>query len=240
MRWLVLSLLIANAAFLGWQLQREPAPPEPAASPTPPGMVNRLLLVGEIDDSVLRERRGPLAVEPSLAPSDSVKLDDVLAAMPESAREAACYTVGPLEGEAAAEAVRAWLVERDQRVTLRVGERREVARYWVHLPPVSSREAAEDRAREMRAAGIDDIYVIPRGDMANAISLGLYSQRESLERRLRELEDKGFTPSIAPRYRTLTASWLDVAASASRPVPVEALSRRFPEAEMRPSACAGL
>lgn len=242
MRWVLASLLLANVAFLGWQIQRDRAPPPSAAAPpsTPPGMVNRLLLIDEIDAAALRERRGSLAVEPSLTPSDSVKLDDVLATMPERARQAACFTVGPLEGEAPTDAVRAWFAEHAQRATLRVDERREVARYWVYLPPLAEREAAEKRAREMRAAGIDDIYVIPRGDMANAISLGLYSQRDSLERRLRALERKGYTPSIAPRYRTLTASWLDVVALPEHSVPVEEFARRFPELQLSPTVCAGV
>ena len=52
----------------------------------------------------------------------------------------------------------------------------------------------------MRDQDIDDIYVIHRGDMDNAASLGLYSHQGSLDRRLIELRSKGYEPSIEQRY----------------------------------------
>jgi len=61
----------------------------------------------------------------------------------------------------------------------------------------------------MRAQGIEDIIVVPKGDMANAISLGVYSRTEFRDRRLKELNAKGHTtrqgkPFHAPTvYRIL-------------------------------------
>jgi hypothetical protein len=212
-------------------------------------MVNRLLLVSEVELGVLRQRRNvpptqaPLQAEPTsparMADAEqetpSVALGEILAMPVESDRE--CYTIGPLNNEDDISALSAWFNAQGSQATLRADERREVVSTWVFLPPLESREAADARVGEMQASNIDDIFVIPRGDMANAISLGLYSQDESLQRRITQLEERGFTPSLLPRYRTATASWFDVTASAEQPMTVGVLDQIFPDLIIRQVAC---
>ncbi len=250
MKWIILCLVLINATFFGWQLSRDQEVltgnvAQPATTHT--AMVNRLLLVSEIESGVLRQRRDLLSPQSVAAPrtpartpdSDndaaSVSLDEVLAMPPESDRE--CYTVGPLENEDDISALSAWFNAQGSQATLRDDERRETVSTWVFMGPMESREAADERVREMQAANIDDIYVIPRGDMANAISLGLYSQDETLKRRVSQLEERGFTASVLPRYRTVTASWFDVTASAARPMTVAVLDQIFPDLIIRQVAC---
>ena len=250
MKWVILCLVLINAAFFGWQLSRDQEVvtsnvAEPAT--TRAAMVNRLLLVSEVESGVLRQRRDLLSPQAVAAPqtparipdSDndaaSVSLDEVLAMPPESDRE--CYTIGPLENEDDISALSAWFNAQGSQATLRDDERRETVSTWVFMGPMESREAADERVREMQAANIDDIYVIPRGDMANAISLGLYSQDVTLQRRVSQLEKRGFTPSVLPRYRTVTASWFDVIASAARPMTVAVLDQIFPDLIIRQVAC---
>jgi hypothetical protein len=212
-------------------------------------MVNRLALVSEVESSVLRQRRA--AAPPATAfqaeraapapPVDSaqappgVALEEILAMPPESARQ--CYTIGPLVSEDDISALSAWFNAQGSEATLRDDERREVVSTWVFLPPLENREAADARVRDMQASNIDDIYVIPRGDMANAISLGLFSQEETLQRRITQLEERGFTPSVLPRYKTVTASWFDVTASAGQPMTVGVLDQIFPDLIIRRVAC---
>jgi len=249
-KWIILCLVLINATFFGWQLSRDQEVltgnvAQPATTHT--AMVNRLLLVSEVESGVLRQRRDLLSPQPVAAPqtpvripdSDndaaSVSLDEVLAMPPESDRE--CYTIGPLENEDDISALSAWFNAQGSQATLRDDERRETVSTWVFMGPMESREAADERVREMQAANIDDIYVIPRGDMANAISLGLYSQDETLKRRVSQLEERGFTASVLPRYRTVTASWFDVTASAARPMTVAVLDQIFPDLIIRQVAC---
>ncbi|GMQ75856.1 MAG: SPOR domain-containing protein [Gammaproteobacteria bacterium] len=252
MKWVILSLVLINVAFFGWQLSRdqeavvvgEPAPPATKAA-----MVNRLLLVSELDRGVLRQRRNVPSSRPTSPPEQrssaevaekhadtaSVSRENAPAVPRESDIE--CYTVGPLQNEDDISALSAWFSAQGSRATLRSDERREVVSTWVFLPPLESREAADDRMREMQAANIDDIYVIPRGDMANAVSLGLFSQKETLARRVAQLEDRGFTPSVLPRYRTVTASWFDVTTSAAQPMTVAVLDQIFPDLVIRQVVC---
>ena len=250
MKWVILCLVLINATFFGWQLSRDQevvvsGEPVPAATST--AMVNRLLLVSEVESGVLRQRRNLPSRQSVSAPqaparipdpdsnSASVSLEEVLAMPPESDRE--CFTIGPLENEDDISALSAWFSAQGSQATLRGDERREVVSTWVFMEPLESREAANARVQEMLAANIDDIYVIPRGDMANAISLGLYSQNETLQRRVSQLEERGFTPSVLPRYRTVTASWFDVTASAARPMTVGVLDQIFPDLIIRQVAC---
>lgn len=252
MKWVVLCLVLANAAFFGWQLSRDRevvVVSEAAPASSNAAMVSRLLLVNEVDPGVLRRRRSsPLAgpvVEPEVpvlagsAATDSesapVALEEVLA-MPQNP-DIACYTIGPLENEDDISALGAWFKAQGSQATLRDDERREVVSTWVFMPPQESLDAAKALVGEMEAANIDDIYVIARGDMANAISLGLYSQNETLERRVAQLESRGFTPSVQPRYRTATASWFDVTTSTAQPMTVGVLDQIFPDLVIRQVAC---
>jgi hypothetical protein len=252
MKWAILFLVLANAAFFGWQLSRDQdvaVISESAPSPSNAAMVNRLLLVSEVESGVLRQRRNVPSLQPVLQSeanspaknpdaaqdTSAVSLKEILAMPVQSHRE--CYTIGPLDNEDDISALSAWFKAQGSQATLRNDERREVVSTWVFLPPLESREAADARVREMHAANIDDIFVIPRGDMANAISLGLYSQKESLQRRVTQLEERGFSPSVLPRYRTATASWFDVTASAAQPMTVGVLDQIFPDLIIRQVAC---
>jgi len=251
-KWVVLCLVLANVAFFGWQLSRDReivVASEALPATSNAAMVNRLLLVNEVDPGVLRRRRSsplagpvveteaPVPAEAAATDSESapVALEEVLA-MPQKS-DIACYTIGPLENEDDISALGAWFNAQGSQATLRDDERREVSSTWVFMAPQESREAANGLVQEMQAADIEDIYVIPRGDMANAISLGLYSQNETLERRVAQLKSRGFTPSVLPRYRTVTASWFDVTTSTDQPMTVGVLDQIFPDLVVRQVAC---
>ncbi len=252
MKWVIVCLVLMNGAFFAWQLGRDRqveivVDPEPPA--TASAMVNRLLLVSELERGVLRQRTAaplqtlgpapyPQASDGDPAPQEeTAALSTGQAPSASRAPDVECYTLGPLQNEDDISALGAWFSAQGSQATLRTDERREVVSTWVFLPPLATREAADARVREMQAANIDDIYVIPRGDMANAISLGLYSQEESLQRRVSQLEERGFTPSVLPRYRTVVASWFDVVTSTTQPMTVGVLDQVFPDLTIRRVNC---
>ncbi len=246
MKWIFYFLLLANAGYFLWQVKYREPPPAPVATlemPLP-GNVNRLLLLSEYDASRLRERSRPVQAPPSpVAPADQTALaagatpDEAQAPVEDEAQADVCFSVGPLRGGGDETRVGVWLRSHGGQSTLREGERREVALFWVYFPPFQTREAAVERVLEMRERDVDDIYVIPRGDMANAVSLGLYSHRLSLERRIEALRRKGYEPSVVPRYKTTKASWLDVRFPAGRPFPRERFGELFPDTEAVRAKC---
>ena len=235
MKWIFWSMLLVNLGFATWRINYA-APAQAPSSTTVlplPGHVNRLLLLSEFDESPLRERSGSASSATEETPGSESESDELMLAR----RAGLCLSVGPLVNLADVERVGVWLQSRGGQSTLREGERREISRFWVYFPPFPDRDAAVNRVEQMRRDLIDDIYVIPRGDMANAISLGLYSRRESLERRLQELRKKGYEPSIVPRYETQKASWFDVTFPAGITFSGEHFVATFPRVEATKTKC---
>lgn len=239
MKWVVYLLLLANAGYFAVEYRRvmEDPPPKPRVLPRA-DHVNRMLLLSEIQREELRTRDlAPVAAAESTAASGN-STDDAeteLASTNSSAQR--CYSIGPLVDDAQIAAMRVWLMAMGGDPRLRVGERRELSRYWVFFPPLPSKEEAVQRVKVMQELGIEDLIVVPRGDMANAISLGVFSQRASLERRLNELRSHGYTPSTAPRFSTQKASWFDVTFEAQDSLSEDVIARRFSGVELSESRC---
>lgn len=244
MRRVFFLLLLGNVALLAWELRHLEPPAAPTAAPPAavPGersYVNRLLLLSEVDPAELRERAPliPALAEPAAAPAGEPPESGPSGAGEAEPLAARCFSIGPIETPEEVEALDAWLAGLGASTRARVGERREIALYWIYFPPLATRADAVARVGTMRAEGIDDIYIIPRGDMANAISLGVYSRRRSLDRRLAELREKGYEPSIAPRYRTRKASWIDAALRAPFEFPRAEFVARFPTTDYLAVPC---
>lgn len=64
-------------------------------------------------------------------------------------------------------------------------------RRWVIFPPLPSAESAEAKLNELTVAGVKDAFVVKDALWRNAISLGLYANNESAQRRVNEVEEKG-------------------------------------------------
>jgi hypothetical protein len=149
-----------------------------------------------------------------------------------------CLTLGPLDNTAPLTEIQAWLEQRGAIVDIRTDERREVALYWIYFPPFTSRREAVAQVERMREEGISDVIVVPKGDMENAVSLGVFSRTETRDRRLRELNAKGYQPSISPRYRTTLATWMDVSAPEDA-IRDDAVRARWPDLELVRKPCSG-
>lgn len=236
MKLIFATLLLLNVGFFAWQhWQGEPPPVTERTEASIPDGVNQLMLLAEVDTSELR---------PRAASAVSLKREARVAADGENhsnsevdTQSRVCLSIGPLDSTDDIEAMRRWLADQGGISILRIGERRELATYWVYFPPFPSGSAAAEQLREMEEHGIEDIGVIPRGDNANAVSLGVYSRRSSLERRLAELRTKGYQPSVTPRYRTQKASWLDVEFPLGSAFPQKDFADAFPSSELTPTSC---
>jgi ATPase subunit of ABC transporter with duplicated ATPase domains len=79
--------------------------------------------------------------------------------------------------------------------------------FWVHLPPEISKQAALRRLYELQAKQIDS-YIIPRGELANGISLGMFTRRELAQQRLEELRALGYPAEILEVSRSLREIWV--------------------------------
>lgn len=85
----------------------------------------------------------------------------------------------------------------------RLSQRRaeEIASYWVFMPPQRDRQAANQKAAELRKLGVEDFFVVQEDPKHRlAISLGVFKTSEAAQARLAELRAKGVrTAKVGPR-----------------------------------------
>ncbi len=125
-------------------------------------------------------------------------------------KDALCELVGPFPDEEQA----AIFVERLRSIdVLSSVEHIELpagASYWVHLPPEDSARAAIERLNTLQAQGIES-YVIARGELKNAVSLGVFTVERLAQARLAEMKAKGLEAEIRTVQRTQIEVWVEVA-----------------------------
>lgn len=193
MKWFVFGLLALNVLIFVLGLIR-PAPEAPKVSlASLPVDVSVVQLVGE--DGFDR----PIEVD-EIEPGKAV-----------------CTLLGPFEEGADADTLQqrlAILGVRSQSLMLKLPSG---VVYWVHLPPLPSREAARRRLAELQANDIDS-YIIPKGELLNGISLGVFTQKRLAEERLAVLLGGGVEAQISEIQRSAEQLWLVLEPSERRKI----------------------
>lgn len=195
MRWLFLLLVISNGAvaFWGgwWNASSEVS--ASGAKPRSPVMVE-----------------GGLQLLSELAGDELARLEALKAARIKQGGEGdgpLCDLLGTFESVQKADYMVERLAALD--VTGKVQEL-EVAsgiRYWVYLSPEISKKEALRRLHELQAKGIDS-YVIPKGELANGISFGLFNQQQGAVARQKEVKLLGYDASIKEVEHTHKEIWV--------------------------------
>ncbi len=127
--------------------------------------------------------------KPEAAKPDATKPDATKPETPKSA--GSCLEWGALQGGDVARAAQALEpLGLGARLTQRKLE--EVAAYWVFIPPLANRQAATQKAAELKRLGVDDYFVVPDDPKwRNAISLGVFKTEDAAKVRLEALRAKG-------------------------------------------------
>ncbi|MCX7893068.1 MAG: SPOR domain-containing protein [Burkholderiales bacterium] len=147
----------------------------------------------------------------------------------------ACFELGVIPAADAARATAALAAIADG---ARIVERRldEPAGWWVYVPPLGSRQAANQRLAELRKQGIDDVSLLPEDSrFADAVSLGVFSSEEAAGKRLEALRKRGVRQAVvAPREGAAARVYLQVrdARADLRPRLAE-VAGDFPGSEVR-------
>ena len=68
--------------------------------------------------------------------------------------------------------------------------------YWIYLPPLASKQAADDKVAQLEKAGIKDVSVIRNGPWKNALSLGVFAKEDAAARRADSLKKLGIPVQI--------------------------------------------
>lgn len=63
--------------------------------------------------------------------------------------------------------------------------------WWVHMPPLANRAAADKKAQELKTLGVSEYFIVQDGPSRNAISLGVFSSEKGAQEHLAKLQALG-------------------------------------------------
>lgn len=213
LRIIVIALLLANIVLFAMKLMQpepedsavgetgsqknEPVPVIELVEGTSPGDVTEVLEVSEEPGSEESES------EPAIAAPDTIN----------------CVRLGPFESRAEMDTLQVEVKDWFERVQIRETKSIADKGYWVFMPPFPTRAAAKSVTKKMTEAGASEFYIVPDGRSRNAVSLGIYADREWAEKRRGELNGMVQGHNIVVQLLTEIVSqyWLDAG-------PVDALN----------------
>lgn len=115
----------------------------------------------------------------------------------------------------------------------------EAKRFWIYKPPLKSAEAAQAKALELKALGVDELYVVQEAKWKNAISFGVFEDEQLATNLLNELKAKGVKEVVkalrnqGKGHASLQFNKLTDA----QVLELKKLKPDFPEAEIKEVAC---
>lgn len=153
-----------------------------------------------------------------------------------------CYRLGPYAQANSVYAGINWFKQMSQSsASLSQGGSTLRSTTWVYLPPYGSESAALQAQRQLQQQGISDQYVVQSGAFRYAISLGVYRDPLSVERRLQQLASKGYR-NVRTQVRQDTDNngttyWLNVKLPASHRALVAQFTRTHPTPKVQVVTC---
>lgn len=237
MKWVFVFLLAANFVYLGWNMQHgnkkglSPTSPE---SSLPPETGN-LKLLSELNQ-LPPKRNNAEAGKPGQTQSPQAPSEDTISSTP--VVPGSCFNIGPFDTKADAESFRSeQLADRVSKVDERPDNDLKKKLFWIYLTPESSEQKARQKLQDLKRKGVKDYMLIQRGGLKNAISLGVFSSQESVNKRLAELGEKGYQPVVVPRYEAEKSYWVGLKLGMGDPLP-PSISAALPSGvQAEPIAC---
>jgi hypothetical protein len=115
----------------------------------------------------------------------------------------------------------------------------EAKRFWVYKPPLKTIEEAQAKAEELKALGVEELFVVQEPKWKNAISFGVFEDEKLALKLLQELKAKGVKDAVkavrnqGKGHASLLLNKLtdaDVAA-------LRRLNPEFPQTELKEVSC---
>ncbi len=229
-RWLFLIILVLNLLLFVWGYQQpQPesyeAPPHPGNTPTilllsesttsetPTGAMEETGFTQVRDDTDAavvqtperKDETGQSAVreeKQAVLASEGIVLDEARLVV-----EKLCVRLGPFDQETETFDMIRELGKSGHETSLDVNRTHEQSGYWVLIPAGS--DDPDFLIANLEFAGVDDVWRFSKGELAGAVSLGLYSDRVRAGQRRDELTEKGFNAEIQPRQLEQLSFWIE-------------------------------
>lgn len=115
----------------------------------------------------------------------------------------------------------------------------EAKRFWVYKPPLKSAEAAQSKASELKALGVQELFVLQDSKWKNAISFGVFEDEKLATNLLKELRAKGVKDVVkASRNQGKGhSSLLFKKLTETEVAELKKLKPAFPEANLKEISC---
>ncbi len=154
-----------------------------------------------------------------------------------SASPPGCYSVGAVPSGATATAIADWFETRGVQAKVIQGEG-STTQFQVYAGPFQNADAANVLVEQILAAGVDDVLRISKGELANGVSLGVYSKEATAQRRLDEIKQLGFEANLRPRqFGSSDAFTVEVVSAANTKNYASEFAGEFPEYSLRDKPC---
>ena len=221
MRWWLWSLILVNVALLAY-FNMDTLMPKPAA-------VSR-----EINPEKLKVLSAKELAETPKKELIAATLADAAPASPTSCYKWGNFTTTNLPS-AQVVLVRLGL----QAVVNQESVAQQDKRFWVYYPPLKTAELAKQKAEEIKALGVDELFIVQDSQWRNAISFGLFNDEQLASGLLSDLQTKGVkgvTKALRNPGKALS-SLLIKGASAENALELHKIKHEFVGTDLAPAAC---
>jgi hypothetical protein len=115
----------------------------------------------------------------------------------------------------------------------------EDRRFWVYYPPLKSADLAQQKASEIKALGVGELFIVQDSQWRNAISFGLFQDEQLASNLLTELQEKGVkgaTKALRSPGKSLS-SLLIKSVGADAALELHKIKPEFIGTDLVPAAC---
>ena len=182
MKWFIYFLLIFNIGFAAWHFRVIESPANSAENVIDVNNESQLILLSELKQQSLKNSAGGML----------------------------CYSLGPFTNKVEAENAQELLKE--EKVETKNIRLRDTSRsgFWVILPATETRKDANQHIKKLKKLKVKDYFLVVTGPYKNAVSLGVYSQKNLARRRVDDMIRHGFIPrmeSVALPRKVYWVNW---------------------------------
>ena len=210
MKILFMFFAFLNVAFFTWQADifNLRAPTSEIKKMQMDSSVPQLALLREVTKEGLKELNAKPQAKPK--PAETVAKANPRPQSKSSSSKPICYALGPFDGLPQAKNISAKLQDLGAFTLERSVATETPMGYWVYLPSYKSWKDAKDKVLSLEKKGLKDMFIVGRGSMKNAVSLGLYKNEEGAEDRVSQLKKIGEKPKIQTQYKQMDQYWIDI------------------------------
>lgn len=206
MRWIVISLTLLNLGYLIWNwLEYSHAhdshyQSSELSSSEVKGVGSHIALLSERSAVLPVSAPGgappPVAANQPFPGEVSVEQADLV-----------CMLLGPYQDIALGSVLQSRLLALGIHAKMAAVEIAGDPEYWVYLKPEPTRELAIVKLKELQEKKVDS-FIIPDGDIANGISLGVFDNKENAERYRQLIVEQGYDGQVRANPRKYLENWV--------------------------------